>query len=144
MRCVPAQGPSSEALHLGHLIPFMFTKYLQVRTGPPCILLAQQELSSSPLSECLDVQGAVDPSYFTRRWSSKVHDASQAFAKSFGSGCAVLRRLMDAAACTALPALPPLHFLTHLPPLAACTPRTPSTCPLSSNSRTTKRRFGRG
>ncbi len=27
------QGPSSEALHLGHLVPFMFTKYLQVRTG---------------------------------------------------------------------------------------------------------------
>ena len=25
------RGPSSEALHLGHLIPFMFTKYLQVR-----------------------------------------------------------------------------------------------------------------
>lgn len=25
------QGPSSEALHLGHLVPFMFTKYLQVR-----------------------------------------------------------------------------------------------------------------
>jgi hypothetical protein len=24
------QGPSSEALHLGHLVPFMFTKYLQV------------------------------------------------------------------------------------------------------------------
>mmetsp|Transcript_42889 Transcript_42889/g.167593 ORF Transcript_42889/g.167593 Transcript_42889/m.167593 type:complete len:147 (+) Transcript_42889:83-523(+) len=26
------RGPSSRALHLGHLIPFMFTKYLQV--GP--------------------------------------------------------------------------------------------------------------
>lgn len=25
------RGPSSEALHLGHLVPFMFTKYLQVR-----------------------------------------------------------------------------------------------------------------
>jgi hypothetical protein len=25
------RGPSSDALHLGHLIPFMFTKYLQVR-----------------------------------------------------------------------------------------------------------------
>eukprot|EP00983_Pelagomonas_calceolata_P125647 1161225-Pelagomonas_calceolata.AAC.26 len=24
------RGPSSEALHLGHLVPFMFTKYLQV------------------------------------------------------------------------------------------------------------------
>ena len=23
------RGPSSEAMHLGHLIPFMFTKYLQ-------------------------------------------------------------------------------------------------------------------
>ncbi len=26
----PVQGPSSEALHLGHLVPFLFTKYLQV------------------------------------------------------------------------------------------------------------------
>lgn len=25
------RGPSSEALHLGHLVPFMFTKYLQVK-----------------------------------------------------------------------------------------------------------------
>ena len=28
------RGPSSEALHLGHLIPFMFTKYLQASTTP--------------------------------------------------------------------------------------------------------------
>lgn len=25
------RGPSSDALHLGHLVPFHFTKYLQVR-----------------------------------------------------------------------------------------------------------------
>ena len=24
------RGPSSEAMHLGHLVPFMFTKWLQV------------------------------------------------------------------------------------------------------------------
>ena len=28
------RGPSSEAMHLGHLIPFMFTKWLQVLTFP--------------------------------------------------------------------------------------------------------------
>ena len=33
------RGPSSEALHLGHLIPFMFTKYLQDVFG--CILVVQ-------------------------------------------------------------------------------------------------------
>lgn len=27
------RGPSSEAMHLGHLIPFMFTKWLQVRVN---------------------------------------------------------------------------------------------------------------
>ena len=27
------RGPSSEALHLGHLIPFMFTKYLQASSS---------------------------------------------------------------------------------------------------------------
>jgi hypothetical protein len=30
------QGPSSEALHLGHLVPFMFTKWLQVCGGEGC------------------------------------------------------------------------------------------------------------
>lgn len=33
------QGPSSEALHLGHLVPFMFTKWLQVRGGCGCAAL---------------------------------------------------------------------------------------------------------
>jgi len=33
------RGPSSEALHLGHLIPFMFTKYLQDVFG--CVLVVQ-------------------------------------------------------------------------------------------------------
>ena len=28
------RGPSSEAMHLGHLIPFMFTKWLQVEHVP--------------------------------------------------------------------------------------------------------------
>lgn len=27
------RGPSSDSLHLGHLIPFHFTKYLQVRSN---------------------------------------------------------------------------------------------------------------
>ena len=29
------RDPSSEALHLGHLVPFMFTQYLQVRARLP-------------------------------------------------------------------------------------------------------------
>ena len=33
------RGPSSEALHLGHLIPFMFTKYLQ--DVFKCVLVVQ-------------------------------------------------------------------------------------------------------
>lgn len=28
------RGPSSDALHMGHLIPFMFTKWLQVSSTP--------------------------------------------------------------------------------------------------------------
>jgi tryptophanyl-tRNA synthetase len=33
------RGPSSEALHIGHLIPFMFTKWLQDTFG--CLLVIQ-------------------------------------------------------------------------------------------------------
>ena len=32
------QGPSSEALHLGHLIPFMFTKWLQDAFDVPLVI----------------------------------------------------------------------------------------------------------
>ncbi|CAN6465719.1 unnamed protein product [Victoria cruziana] len=32
------RGPSSEALHLGHLIPFMFTKYLQDAFRVPLVI----------------------------------------------------------------------------------------------------------
>ncbi|KAH9314887.1 hypothetical protein KI387_023514, partial [Taxus chinensis] len=32
------RGPSSEALHLGHLIPFMFTKYLQDAFKVPLVI----------------------------------------------------------------------------------------------------------
>lgn len=32
------QGPSSEALHLGHLIPFMFTQYLQEAFQVPLVI----------------------------------------------------------------------------------------------------------
>ncbi|KAG2439245.1 hypothetical protein HXX76_004606 [Chlamydomonas incerta] len=32
------RGPSSEALHLGHLVPFMFTKYLQDAFGAPLVI----------------------------------------------------------------------------------------------------------
>lgn len=31
------RGPSSDALHLGHLVPFHFTKYLQVRHAILCL-----------------------------------------------------------------------------------------------------------
>ena len=32
------QGPSSEALHLGHLIPFMFTQWLQEVFNVPLVI----------------------------------------------------------------------------------------------------------
>lgn len=32
------RGPSSESLHLGHLIPFMFTKYLQDAFNVPLVV----------------------------------------------------------------------------------------------------------
>lgn len=32
------RGPSSEALHLGHMIPFMFTKYLQDAFDVPLVI----------------------------------------------------------------------------------------------------------
>ncbi|GKV33219.1 hypothetical protein SLEP1_g41750 [Rubroshorea leprosula] len=32
------RGPSSEALHLGHLVPFMFTKYLQDAFKVPLVI----------------------------------------------------------------------------------------------------------
>lgn len=32
------RGPSSEALHLGHLVPFMFTKWLQDAFGVPLVI----------------------------------------------------------------------------------------------------------
>lgn len=34
------RGPSSDALHLGHLVPFHFTKYLQVSPLFPLALMA--------------------------------------------------------------------------------------------------------
>ena len=34
----PPQGPSSEALHLGHLVPFMFTKWLQDAFKVPLVI----------------------------------------------------------------------------------------------------------
>ena len=34
----PVQGPSSDALHLGHLIPFFFTKYLQDAFKVPLVI----------------------------------------------------------------------------------------------------------
>jgi tryptophanyl-tRNA synthetase len=32
------RGPSSEALHLGHLLPFIFTKYLQDAFNVPLVI----------------------------------------------------------------------------------------------------------
>lgn len=32
------RGPSSEALHIGHLVPFMFTKYLQDAFDVPLVI----------------------------------------------------------------------------------------------------------
>lgn len=32
------QGPSSEALHLGHLVPFLFTKWLQDAFKVPLVI----------------------------------------------------------------------------------------------------------
>jgi tryptophanyl-tRNA synthetase len=39
MQCnCTGRGPSSEALHMGHLIPFMFTKYLQDVFDVPLVI----------------------------------------------------------------------------------------------------------
>jgi tryptophanyl-tRNA synthetase len=35
---MPVQGPSSEALHLGHLVPFMFTQWLQEVLDAPLVI----------------------------------------------------------------------------------------------------------
>lgn len=35
---LPAQGPSSEALHLGHLVPIMFTAWLQRAFNVPLVI----------------------------------------------------------------------------------------------------------
>jgi tryptophanyl-tRNA synthetase len=35
---VAGRGPSSESLHLGHLIPFMFTKWLQEAFNCPLVI----------------------------------------------------------------------------------------------------------
>jgi tryptophanyl-tRNA synthetase len=32
------QGPSSDALHLGHLVPFLFTKWLQDAFNVPLVI----------------------------------------------------------------------------------------------------------
>ena len=59
------QGPSSEALHLGHLVPFMFTKWLQARPALPatpaaaaaswlgCPCVAARPLAAPPLPSLL-------------------------------------------------------------------------------------------
>ena len=36
--CFPGRGPSSESLHMGHLIPFAFTKYLQDVFDVPLVI----------------------------------------------------------------------------------------------------------
>lgn len=51
------RGPSSDALHLGHLIPFMFTQYLQVSPDPYRILR-----TPVAVSVCLSVSLALSES----------------------------------------------------------------------------------
>ncbi|XP_078438990.1 nucleotidylyl transferase superfamily protein [Wolffia australiana] len=50
------RGPSSEALHLGHLVPFMFTKYLQDAFKVPLVIqLTDDEKcmwKNLPIEEC--------------------------------------------------------------------------------------------
>jgi tryptophanyl-tRNA synthetase len=47
------RGPSSGSLHLGHLIPFMFTKYLQDAFDVPLVVQARAEnMIHSDLSNC--------------------------------------------------------------------------------------------
>ena len=50
------QGPSSEALHLGHLVPFMFTKYLQDAFKAPLVIQLTDDEKS--LWKNLDVDEA--------------------------------------------------------------------------------------
>jgi len=50
------RGPSSEALHLGHLVPFMFTKYLQDAFNVPLVIQLTDDEKS--LWKGLDVEEA--------------------------------------------------------------------------------------
>ena len=68
------RGPSSEALHLGHLIPFQFTKWLQDTFDCPLVIqltddekfLFKQELK---LEECnRSVNQPTDLTFLRRRW----------------------------------------------------------------------------
>jgi len=58
------RGPSSEALHLGHLIPFIFTKYLQDAFRVPLViqltddekfLFSKHDVSSHPLESYIQL-----------------------------------------------------------------------------------------
>lgn len=37
------RGPSSDAMHLGHLLPFIFTKYLQEAFGVPLVIMMSDD-----------------------------------------------------------------------------------------------------
>jgi tryptophanyl-tRNA synthetase len=50
------RGPSSDALHLGHLVPFLFTKWLQDALG--CPLVIQLTDDEKALWRALDVEEA--------------------------------------------------------------------------------------
>lgn len=55
------RGPSSDALHLGHLIPFMFTKYLQDAFN---VILGSRATMRASVCVCLAVSC---DSHFHRR-----------------------------------------------------------------------------
>lgn len=50
------RGPSSDSLHLGHLIPFMFTKYMQDAFNVPLVIQMTDDekflWKNMPLDEC--------------------------------------------------------------------------------------------
>lgn len=67
------QGPSSEALHLGHLVPFMFTKYLQDAFNVPLVIQLTDDEKS--LWKGLDIDEARRLAREVRQcFSSKVEE----------------------------------------------------------------------
>lgn len=79
------QGPSSEALHLGHLVPFMFTKYLQDAFNVPLVIQLTDDEKS--LWKGLDIDEARRLAREVRQcFSSKVEEQEDPLTQSVSLG----------------------------------------------------------